>query len=192
MKGGADASSVTSSLLDVEKPLWLKRLWVGTEMIGAGSWLLPACLEKLQEISGADVFFVTTQTAAKQNIIRRVELKIRFMTTVAFAIHQFFSPSWAGGEKNSTSVARLVKKSFRKNSASFKQKQTCYSHWGRWVCQVFNAKAKSIWINSCTWSILRRRGIRETRRQHSWGAWPDSGHMCSALTVNYEQKQTGR
>lgn len=30
-------------------------------------------------------------------------------------------PSWAGGEKNSTSVARLVKKSFKKNSASFKQ-----------------------------------------------------------------------
>lgn len=30
-------------------------------------------------------------------------------------------PSWAGGEKNSTSVERLVKKSFRKNSASFKK-----------------------------------------------------------------------
>lgn len=30
-------------------------------------------------------------------------------------------PSCAGGEKNSTSVERLVKKSFRKNSASFKK-----------------------------------------------------------------------
>lgn len=60
VKGVADASSITSSLLDVEKPLWLKRLWMGTEMMGAGSWLLPACLEKLQEISGADAFFVAT------------------------------------------------------------------------------------------------------------------------------------
>lgn len=70
VKEGAVASlSVTSSLPDVVKPLWLKRLWAGTEMIGARSWLLPACLEKLQEISGAAVFFVETQTAAEQNII---------------------------------------------------------------------------------------------------------------------------
>lgn len=38
-------------------------------MIGAGSWLLPACLGKLQEISGAAAFFVETQTAAEQNIM---------------------------------------------------------------------------------------------------------------------------
>lgn len=37
-------------------------------MIGAGSWLLTVCLEKLQEISGAAAFFVETQTAAEQNI----------------------------------------------------------------------------------------------------------------------------
>jgi len=40
-------------------------------MIGAGSWLLLACLEKLQEISGAAAFFVGTQTAAEQNAISR-------------------------------------------------------------------------------------------------------------------------
>ncbi|TNN56909.1 hypothetical protein EYF80_032899 [Liparis tanakae] len=41
-------------------------------MMGAGSWLLLlllACLEKLQEISGAAAFFVGTQTAAEQNAI---------------------------------------------------------------------------------------------------------------------------
>lgn len=69
MKEGAEASlSFTSSLPDVEKPLWLKRLWAGTEMIGAGSWLLPACLEKLQEISGMAAFFVETQTAAEKTL----------------------------------------------------------------------------------------------------------------------------
>lgn len=36
-------------------------------MIGAGSWLLPVCFEKLQEISGADIFFVETLTATKLN-----------------------------------------------------------------------------------------------------------------------------
>ena len=59
--------STTSSLPDMENPLWLKRLCAGTEMIGAGSWLLPASLEKLQEISGAEDFFVETQNAAKQD-----------------------------------------------------------------------------------------------------------------------------
>ena len=34
-------------------------------MMGAGSWLLLVCLEKLQEISGADDFFVGTQIATK-------------------------------------------------------------------------------------------------------------------------------
>ncbi len=48
-------------------------------MIGAGSWLLPACLEKLQEISGAAAFFVDTQTAAEQNPIRSWYLNVRFM-----------------------------------------------------------------------------------------------------------------
>lgn len=58
---GAEASlSAASSLPDVEKPLWLMRLWVGTDIIGARSWLV--CLEKLQEISGAATFFVETQT----------------------------------------------------------------------------------------------------------------------------------
>lgn len=71
VKEGAEASlSINSSLPDVEKPLWLKRLWAGTEMIGAGSWLPLACFEKLQEISGAAAFFVETQTAAEQNIIK--------------------------------------------------------------------------------------------------------------------------
>ena len=48
-------------------------------MIGAGSWLLPACLEKLQEISGAAAFFVETQTAAEQNTVRSQRLKVRLM-----------------------------------------------------------------------------------------------------------------
>lgn len=64
VKGGAEASlSFTSSLPDADKPFWLNRLCAGTEMIGAGSWLLPACFVKLQEISGAATFFVVTQTA---------------------------------------------------------------------------------------------------------------------------------
>lgn len=48
-------------------------------MIGAGSWLLPACLEKLQEISGAAAFFVETQTAVEQNILRNQYLKVKVM-----------------------------------------------------------------------------------------------------------------
>lgn len=43
-----------------------------------------------------------------------------------------------------------------------------------------------------TWSILRRRGVSETRKQHSCGAWLDSGHMWRALTVNWERKQNKR
>lgn len=35
-----------------------------------------------------------------------------------------------------------------------------------------------------TWSILRRSGISETRKQHSCGDRPDSGRTCNALTVN--------
>lgn len=57
-------------------------------MIGAGSWLVPACLEKLQEISGAGAFFVETQTAAKQNIIR--SLKVRFTTKDVCVNDQFY------------------------------------------------------------------------------------------------------
>ena len=41
-------------------------------MIGAGSWLLLVCLEKLQEISGVAVFLTETQTAVSQNINRLV------------------------------------------------------------------------------------------------------------------------
>lgn len=37
-------------------------------MIGAGSWLLLVCLEKLQEISGVAAFFIETQMAVNQNI----------------------------------------------------------------------------------------------------------------------------
>lgn len=37
-------------------------------MIGAGSWLLLVCLEKLQEISGVAAFLTETQTAVNQNI----------------------------------------------------------------------------------------------------------------------------
>lgn len=84
-------------------------------MIGAGSRLPAACLEKLQEISGAAAFFVVTQTAADTTPVRGREIVFKFTTA--------FLPSWAGGEKNSTSVARLLKKSFMKNNASFKQKR---------------------------------------------------------------------
>lgn len=66
--GAEDSLAIPSSLLDVEKPLWLRPLWADTEIIGAGSWLLPVCLEKLQEISGGATFFVETQTAAEQSI----------------------------------------------------------------------------------------------------------------------------
>ena len=45
-------------------------------MIGAGSWLLLVCFEKLQEISGAAAFFVETQTAVEQNIMRRRYLEV--------------------------------------------------------------------------------------------------------------------
>lgn len=76
-EGAEDSLSIISSLPDVEKPLWLKPLGAGTEMIGAGSWLVPACFEKLQEISGAATFFVETQTAAEQ--IRSQYLKVRVM-----------------------------------------------------------------------------------------------------------------
>ena len=49
-------------------------------MIGAASWLLAVCLEKLQEISGAAAFFVVTQTAATPIIIRGYEIKVTFTT----------------------------------------------------------------------------------------------------------------
>lgn len=62
-EGAEDSLSAISSLL--EKPLWFKPLWVGSEMIGAGSWLPLACLEKLQEISGVAAFFIGTQMAGK-------------------------------------------------------------------------------------------------------------------------------
>lgn len=65
-EGAEDSPSAISSLL--EKPLWFKPLWAGSEMIGAGSWLLLVCLEKLQEISGVAAFLMETQMAEKQNI----------------------------------------------------------------------------------------------------------------------------
>lgn len=64
-EGPEESLSIISSLPDVEKPLWLRPLGAGTEMMGAGSWLVPACLEKLQEISGAAAFFAETQTAVE-------------------------------------------------------------------------------------------------------------------------------
>lgn len=76
-EGAEDSLSIISSLPDVEKPLWLKPLGAGTEMIGAGSWLVPVCFEKLQEISGAATFFVETQTATEK--IRSQYLKVRVM-----------------------------------------------------------------------------------------------------------------
>lgn len=67
VKEGAEESlSVISSLL--EKLLWFKPLWEGSEIIGAGSWLLLVCLEKLQEISGVAAFLIERQTAVNQNI----------------------------------------------------------------------------------------------------------------------------
>lgn len=61
-EGAEDSLSLMSSLPDMGKPLWFIPLGAGTEMMGAGSWLGPACLEKLQENSGADAFLVLTQT----------------------------------------------------------------------------------------------------------------------------------
>lgn len=62
-----DSLSLISSLPEVGKPLWFIPLGAGTEMMGAGSWLGPTCLEKLQENSGADAFLVVTQTAQGTN-----------------------------------------------------------------------------------------------------------------------------
>lgn len=59
-------------------------------MIGAGSWLLPACLEKLQEISGAAAFFVETQIAAKQYIIMSFWLKVMFTMKDICVDDQFY------------------------------------------------------------------------------------------------------
>lgn len=47
-------------------------------MMGAGSWLLMLCLEKLQEISGAAAFFVETQTAEQNIIIKSHYMKVKF------------------------------------------------------------------------------------------------------------------
>lgn len=49
------------------------------------------------------------------------------------------------------------------------------------------------WVMSVvpTWSILRRSGISDTLKQHSWGDLPDSGRTCNAFTVNYEIKGRG-
>lgn len=82
-EGAEDSLSLISSLPDVEKPLWLRPLGAGTEMIGAGSWLGPMCLEKLQENSGAAVFFVVTQTANEQ--IKSWYSKVKLM--LFFCMH---------------------------------------------------------------------------------------------------------
>lgn len=50
-----------------------------------------------------------------------------------------------GGEKNSTSVARLVKKSFKKNSASFKEtknKAVTSTHLLRMLIHIFDTLEK--------------------------------------------------
>lgn len=62
-EGAEDSLSVISSLPEVGKLLWLTPLGAGTEMMGAGSWLGPACLEKLHENSGGAAFLVLMQTA---------------------------------------------------------------------------------------------------------------------------------
>lgn len=90
-------------------------------MIGVGSRLPAACLEKLQEISGAAAFFVVTQTAANNIRTIRTSRNSIQMYKSRRATESSVLPSWTGGEKNSTSVARLLKKSFMKNNASFKQ-----------------------------------------------------------------------
>lgn len=62
-----DSLSVVSSLPEVGKPLWFIPLGAGTEMMGAGSWLGPTCLEKLHENSGGGAFLVLMQTAHRGN-----------------------------------------------------------------------------------------------------------------------------
>lgn len=58
-----DSLSVISSWPEVEKPPWFIPLGAGTEMMGAGPWLGPTCLEKLHENSGGAAFLVLMQTA---------------------------------------------------------------------------------------------------------------------------------
>lgn len=95
VKGEAEASlSFASSLPDVEKPFWLSRLCAGTEMIGAGSWLPPVCLEKLQEISGAATFFVVTQTAKTDKTLKMHEIKVGFMIIIQFSGNLTFLNRW--------------------------------------------------------------------------------------------------
>lgn len=62
-----DALSVISSLPEVVKLVWFPPLGAGTEMMGAGSWLGPTCLEKLHENSGGAAFLVLMQTAQGTN-----------------------------------------------------------------------------------------------------------------------------
>lgn len=66
----AASASPVSLLLDKVRPLMLQleRLWAGTEMMGAGSWLPPPFLVKLHETSGADGFFIETHSAADQQM----------------------------------------------------------------------------------------------------------------------------
>lgn len=96
VKEGAEESlSVISSLL--ENPLWFKLLWEGSEMIGAGSWLLLVCLEKLHEISGVAAFLIETQMAVNQN---KNELGIK--NNVCLLLHSltvYFTFLWRCWEK---------------------------------------------------------------------------------------------
>lgn len=66
-EGAEDSLSFISSLPEVGKSLWFIPLGAGTEMIGAGPWMGPTCLEKLQENSGAAAFLVVIQTGQGTN-----------------------------------------------------------------------------------------------------------------------------
>lgn len=181
VKEGAEESlSVISSLL--EKPLWFKPLWEGSEMIGAGSWLLLVCLEKLQEISGVAAFLIETQTAVSQNIN-----KLGIKNNVWLLLHPlmvYFTFLWRCweklhfGSKAGKEVFQEEQCILQRTKKERKNRKCCYLERGKCVAQI--------WCDQkhFTWSILRRRGVSETRKQHSCGAWLDSGHMCTAFTVS--------
>lgn len=88
-------------------------------------------------------------------------------------------PSWAGGEKNSTSVARLAKKSFKKNSASFNQtkKQVCHlktCYWRHMRYLWYSGKNIFYLIN-----IEAKRHQRNTQTALLWSlAWLRTHVQC--------------
>lgn len=182
VKEGAEESlPVVSSLL--EKPLWFKPLWEGSEMIGAGSWLLLVCLEKLQEISGVAAFLIETQTAVNQNIseigITNDVWLLLYWLVLYFTFLRRCREKLHFGSKTGKEVFQEEQCVLqRTKQESKKTRKCCYLKTGKCVAQI--------WCNRkrFTWSILRRRGVSETRKQHSCGAWLDSGHMCRAFTVS--------